>query len=60
MRVAAWREIVVKRLAARRLKPSSLLTDEPLRVRWTEEGERAIDLHLHALHNVHAPEDMSP
>jgi hypothetical protein len=51
MRVAAWSEIVAGRLAARRLKASSLLTDEPLRVR--EEGElRAVDPHLRALHNV--------
>jgi hypothetical protein len=43
------------------VKASSLLTDEPLRVRWIEERElRAVDPHLRALHNVNAPEDMSP
>ena len=57
----AWSEIVVKRLAAGRLKPSSLLTDDPVQVRWIEEGElRAVDPQLRALHNVNAPEDMSP
>ena len=62
MRVAAWAEVVVGRLAAGRLEASSLLTDEPLRVRWIEEGEplRAVDPQLRARHNVHAPEDMSP
>jgi len=59
MRVAAWSEIVVKRLAARRRKASSVLTDEPLWVRWIEEASCAVDPHLRALHNVHAPEDMS-
>ena len=60
MRVAAWREVVARRLAAGRLKASSLLTDESLRVRWIEEDElRAVDPHLRALHNVNAPEDMS-
>jgi molybdopterin-guanine dinucleotide biosynthesis protein A len=60
MRVAAWRAVVAGRLAAGRLKASSLLTDEPLRVRWIEEGElRAVDPDLRALHNVNAPEDMS-
>jgi hypothetical protein len=35
--------------------------DEPLRVRWIEEGElRTVDPQLRALYNVHAPEDMSP
>lgn len=30
-------------------------------VRWIEEGElRAVDPQLRALHNVNAPEDMSP
>ena len=61
LRVAAWSEVVVGRLAAGRLKASSLLTDEPLRVRWIEEGElRAVDPDLRALHDVNAPEDMSP
>jgi molybdopterin-guanine dinucleotide biosynthesis protein A len=61
LRVAAWREVVAARLAAGRLKASSLLTDEPLRVRWIEEGElREVDPDLRALHNVNAPEDMSP
>jgi hypothetical protein len=51
MRVAAWAEVVLGRL----------LTDEPLRVRWIEEGElRAVDPQRRALHNVNAPEDMSP
>jgi hypothetical protein len=37
------------------------LTDEPLRVRWIEEGERrAVDPRPRALHDVHAPENMSP
>lgn len=61
MPVAAWSEVVVGRLAAGRLKASSLLTDEPLRVRWIEERElRAVDPQLRALHDVNAPEDMSP
>jgi molybdopterin-guanine dinucleotide biosynthesis protein A len=54
MRVAAWREMVARRLATGRLEASSLLTDESLRVRWIEEDD------LRALHNVNAPEDMSP
>jgi hypothetical protein len=61
MRIAAWSEVVVGRLAAGRLKASSRLTDEPLPVRWIEDGElRAVDPHLRALHNVHVPEDLSP
>jgi hypothetical protein len=37
------------------------LTDEPRRVRWVEEGElRAVDPRLRVLHNVNAPDDMSP
>lgn len=61
LRTAAWRAVVGARLTAGRFKASSLLTDEPLRVRWIEEDElRAIDPDLRALHNVNAPEDMSP
>jgi len=59
MRVAVWPPIVTERIAKRRLKASSLLTDEDVRVRWFEEAEvRAIDPRLRALHNGNAPEDM--
>jgi molybdopterin-guanine dinucleotide biosynthesis protein A len=59
MRVAVWGPIVTERIAKRRLKASSLLTDEDVRVRWIEEAEvRAIDPRLRALHNVNAPEDL--
>jgi molybdopterin-guanine dinucleotide biosynthesis protein A len=59
LRVAVWRPIVMARIAARRLKASSLLTDEKLRVKWIEEAElRAIDPLLQTLHNVNAPEDL--
>jgi molybdopterin-guanine dinucleotide biosynthesis protein A len=61
LRITAWRTVVSTRLAVGRLKASSLLTDEPRRVRWIEEDElRAVDPDLRALHNVNAPEDMSP
>jgi len=60
LRVAAWLPVVTGRLTAGRLKASSLLTDEPLRVRWIEEDDvRAVDPDLRALHNVNAPEDLS-
>jgi molybdopterin-guanine dinucleotide biosynthesis protein A len=59
MRVAVWRPIVTDRLTKRRLKVSSLLTEEAVRVRWIEEAEvRAIDPQLRALHNVNAPQDL--
>lgn len=59
LRVVVWRPIVDARLAARRLKVSSLLTDERARVTWIEEAElRSIDPQLRALHNVNAPEDL--
>ena len=59
MRVKVWRPIVAARLAARRLKVASLLTEEDVRVRWIEEAEvRAVDPGLRALHNVNAPEDL--
>jgi molybdopterin-guanine dinucleotide biosynthesis protein A len=59
LRVVAWQPIVAARIAARRLKASSLLTDEDVRVRWIEEAEvRGIDPALRALHNVNAPEDL--
>lgn len=59
LRVAVWRPIVTARIAQRRLKASSLLTDEAVRVRWIEEDEvRAIDPMLRALHNVNAPQDL--
>jgi len=59
MRVAVWRPIVTDRIAKRRLKASSLLTDEDVRVRWIEEAEVcAVAPGLHALHNVNAPEDL--
>lgn len=59
LRVAVWRPIVTARIAKRRLKASSLLTDEEVRVRWIEETEvRAIDPVLRALHNVNVPEDL--
>lgn len=59
LRVAVWRPIVTDRIARRRLKASSLLTDEDLRVRWIEEDEvRVIDPMLRALHNVNAPGDL--
>jgi molybdopterin-guanine dinucleotide biosynthesis protein A len=60
LRIAVWRPIVAARLAARRLKASSLLTDEPARITWIEEPAlRSIDPLLRALHNVNAPEDLS-
>ena len=59
MRVAVWRPIVTDRITQRRLKASSLLTDEDVHVRWIEEAEvRAIDPMLAVLHNVNAPEDL--
>jgi molybdopterin-guanine dinucleotide biosynthesis protein A len=59
LRVAVWRPIVDARLAARRLKASSLLTDEPARIYWIEEPElRSIDPQLRALHNVNSPADL--
>jgi molybdenum cofactor guanylyltransferase len=59
MRVSAWLPIVTRRIAARRLKASELLTDEEVRVRWIEEAEvRAIDPMLRALHNVNTPGDL--
>lgn len=59
LRVAVWRPIVTDRIAKRRLKASSLLTDEEVRVRWIEEAEvRAIDPKLRALHNVNVPADL--
>jgi molybdopterin-guanine dinucleotide biosynthesis protein A len=59
LRVAVWRPIVTDRIAKRRLKASSLLTDEEVRVRWIEETEvRAIDPALRALHNVNVPADL--
>jgi molybdopterin-guanine dinucleotide biosynthesis protein A len=58
-RVAVWRPIVTARIAARRLKASSLLTDEQARVRWIEEAEvRQVDPQLRTLHNVNTPEDL--
>ena len=51
---------VQRRLDARRLKASALLTDGPLRVAWVEEPElRAIDPSLHSLRNINAPEDLA-
>jgi molybdopterin-guanine dinucleotide biosynthesis protein A len=59
LRVAVWRPIVTDRISKRRLKASSLLTDEEVRVRWIEEAEvRAIDPLLRVLHNVNAPTDL--
>lgn len=59
LRVAVWQPIVNARIAARRLKAASLLTDEDVRVRWIEEAEvRAIDPLLRSLHNVNTPEDL--
>jgi hypothetical protein len=55
MRVAVWRPIVTERIAERRLKASSVLTDEDVRVRWIDETEvRAIDPQRRALRNVSA------
>ena len=48
-------------IAGHRSVRDPVLTDEPLRVRWIEEDAlRAVDPDLRALHNVNAPEDMSP
>jgi molybdenum cofactor guanylyltransferase len=59
LRVAVWQPIVTRRIASRRLKASSLLTDEAVRVRWIEEPDvRAVDPQLRALHNVNAPGDL--
>lgn len=61
LHVALWRPIVSARIAARRLKASSLLTEEDVRVRWIEEAEvREIDPGLRALHNVNTPGDLGP
>ena len=59
LRVAVWQPIVARRIAARHLKASSLLTDEEVRVCWIEEGAlRSVDPQLRALHNVNAPQDL--
>lgn len=59
LRVSVWRPIAARRIAERRLKASSLLTDEAVPVHWIEEAEvRAIDPQLRALHNVNAPDDL--
>lgn len=61
LRASRWRPIVSARIAARRLKASSLLTEEDVRVRWIEEAEvREIDPTLQTLHNVNAPGDLRP
>jgi len=59
LRVAVWRPLVIARIAAQRLRASSLLTEEHVRVRWIEEDEvRAIDPRLQSLRNVNTPEDL--
>jgi len=52
LRVAVYRPIVARRLAARALKASQLLEDEPVRIAWL------IDPELRAFFNVNAPEDL--
>jgi molybdopterin-guanine dinucleotide biosynthesis protein A len=59
LRVAVWRPIAAARIATRRLKVSSLLTEEAMSVRWIDEAAlRAIDPKLRSLHNVNTPEDL--
>jgi molybdopterin-guanine dinucleotide biosynthesis protein A len=59
LRVATWRPIVAARIAARQLKVSALLTDEPVRVVWIDELTlRVVDPALRAMHNVNTPDDL--
>jgi len=59
LRVAVWQPIVNARIAAKKLKASSLLTDEDVRVHWIDEAElRVSDPDLRSLHNVNTPEDL--
>ncbi len=60
LRVATVRSDLARRLAARELKASRLLTDGALRVTWIEEPElRAIDPTLRMLFNVNEPADLA-
>jgi molybdopterin-guanine dinucleotide biosynthesis protein A len=59
LRVASARPDVARRLAARELKASRLLTDGALQVAWLEEPAlRAIDPTLRVLFNVNTPSDI--
>jgi molybdenum cofactor guanylyltransferase len=59
LRVSRALPIVQRRLAARELKASRLLSDGALRVVWLDEAElRAIDPDLRAFFNVNSPEDL--
>jgi molybdenum cofactor guanylyltransferase len=59
LRVATWRPIVAARLAERRFKVSTLLTDAGGRVRWIDEAAlRSIDPELRTLHNVNTADDL--
>lgn len=59
LRVGVARPLVERRIAARQLKASALLTEAGLRVRWlTEHDLRAIDPELRALFNVNEPGDL--
>lgn len=59
LRVAAARPLVERRVAEGRLKASSLLTDDGLRVAWIDEAElREMDPELRALFNVNEPKDL--
>jgi molybdopterin-guanine dinucleotide biosynthesis protein A len=59
LRIATWRPIVAARIAARQLKVSALLTDEPVRVVWIDELTlRVVDPALRAMHNVNTPDDL--
>ena len=49
---ARTREVVARRLAARRFKASGLLTDEGLRVAWLDDPDP------HALVNINSPKDI--
>jgi len=52
LRVAVFRPIVARRLAAGALKAARLLEEEPVRIAWL------IDPELRAFFNVNAPEDL--
>ncbi|MDX2089927.1 MAG: molybdenum cofactor guanylyltransferase [Kofleriaceae bacterium] len=54
LRVAPARAAVERRLAAKRYKASTLLTDEGLRVAWLDEVD------THVVRNLNAPQDLPP
>lgn len=59
LRVDAVRPIVARRIAARELKASRLLTEAGLRVSWIDEAAlRQIDPTLRMLANINEPSDL--